>query len=61
MTETNQKVRSALRLNKIPVWMLADKLQCHENTVLRRLRHELPETEQKKLVAIIEEIRKEKN
>ena len=61
MTETNQKVRSALRLNKIPVWMLADKLQCHENTVLRRMRHELPEAEQKRLVAIIEEIRKEKN
>lgn len=60
MTEKNLKVRSAMRLNKVAMWMLADQLGCHENTVLRRLRHELPETEQNRLLAIIEEIGKER-
>lgn len=61
MLEINQKVRTALRMNRIPVWMLADRLQCHENTLLRRLRHELPEDEQEKMVAIVEQIARKEN
>lgn len=52
----NYQVRTALRMNKVPIWKLADCLGCHENTLLRRLRHELPEEEQAKMILLIQQI-----
>lgn len=51
---TNQRVRIAMIENNVPQWKLAKKLNVSENTVWRRLREELPEEEQDRLVKIIE-------
>lgn len=36
-------------------WQLADLLEISEYTLCKRLRKELPESEQKKIISIIEE------
>lgn len=59
--EANRKVRESLRVHRLPVWKLADALGCHENTVLRRLRHELPQADQEALIAVIERISRKEN
>lgn len=51
---TNKKVRVAMIENNVPQWKLAKKLCVSENTIWRRLREELPEDEQDRLVRIIE-------
>lgn len=56
MNRPNEKVYRAARINGVPMWVIADRLQCHENTLYRRLRHELPDEEQERLVSIIEDI-----
>ena len=50
----NKKVRVAMMENDVPQWKLAKMLGVSENTVWRRLREELPEEEQTRLVRIIE-------
>lgn len=61
MNKPNEKVYIASRIHGKPLWMLADRLGCHENTLLRRLRHELPEEEQNKLISLIEQIAREEH
>ena len=38
------------------MWQLAEKLGIHEGTLSRKLRHELPEEEKNKILALIDEI-----
>ncbi len=52
---TNALVRNALKENKLCLWQLADLLEVSEPTIVRKLRHELPEEEQKKMVSLIKE------
>lgn len=49
----NEAVRRALRIKNMAVWQLADLLGVSDNTLFRRLRHELPEEEQKKMIHLI--------
>lgn len=50
----NKRVRVAMMENDVPQWRLAKMLGVSENTVWRRLREELPEEEQMRLIRIIE-------
>ena len=60
MPKPNQGVREAMKKNKIPQWELADALGVCEQTVLRKLRHELPKQEQDQLIRKVEEIAEKK-
>ena len=51
----NLRVRNACKEYRVPQWMLADALKVSPDTVTRRLRHELPEEEQDRYIALIKE------
>lgn len=50
---SNKKIRSALSEANIPQWKLAELMGISEFTLSRKLRHELPETEQKRIADLI--------
>ena len=52
----NQKVRMQARKAGIPLWMLADALDISEPTMTRKLRRELPDSEQVRLLSVIEQL-----
>ena len=52
----NSEIRNKMREKRIPVWMIADAEHVHENTVLRRLRHELPDSEKARILALIDDL-----
>lgn len=43
----------------IPAWMIAEKLNCHENTVYRLIRSKLSEPKKQEILNAIKEIKKE--
>ena len=49
----NQEVYNALWQNRVYVYELADYLGIHENTLLRRLRKELPQEEKEYYISLI--------
>ena len=49
----NEKIRTALEKSRMRHWELADLLGISESTLVRWLRKELPEEEQKRIVSII--------
>lgn len=51
--QTNLKIRKALGESMMKQWELADLLGISENTLTRRLRKELPEEEQQRIISII--------
>lgn len=55
----NERVRNELILRRVRNWELANRLGINEATLSRRLRVELPEEEQDRLIAIIQDIQKE--
>ncbi|MCM1133882.1 MAG: hypothetical protein NC340_10485 [Ruminococcus flavefaciens] len=56
MTKANTDIRAELKAKNVPVYAVADVMGVHENTLFRRLRHELTEQEKQKLIGIIGEI-----
>lgn len=50
----NQKIRAALKKSGITQWELADLLNMAETTLCVKLRRELPEEEQQKIIAVIQ-------
>ena len=50
---TNEKVRSALRENRVYGWQLADAMGITEFSLSRKFRYELTEEEQDKMVKLI--------
>jgi len=52
---TNERIRIALLVNGIKQWELAKMLGVSEMTIVRRLRDEMPEEEQGRIVNLIEE------
>lgn len=58
-TLANMDIRNKLKEYGIPQWMLAERLGISEFTLIRRLRHELPEETKNDLFEKIEEIFKE--
>ena len=49
----NNKVRNAMKTYGVKQWELADLLGLHEVTLCKKLRHELPEDEQKRMIDLI--------
>lgn len=60
MTKSNSEIRTAMLKNKIPAWAIGAQIGVHENTILRRLRFELPEQEKRKYLSIIDKLSAEK-
>lgn len=56
MTKANLDIRAELKEKQIPVYAVADVMGVHENTVFRRLRHELPEQDKREFIRIINEL-----
>lgn len=56
MKKANLKIREAMKSAKVPVWAIAEELGVHENTVLRRMRTELPEETAQQYLEIIQRI-----
>ena len=61
MLKANTDIREALKASKIPIWACAFQLGVHENTLLRRLRHELPEVEKQQILSIIHDLSETNN
>mgnify|MGYP004545813583 CR=1 FL=1 len=60
MKKTNLEIREAMHNNKVPAWAIGSEMGVHENTILRRLRFELPEQEKQKYLDIIAKLSAEK-
>ena len=56
MKLANQDIRELMREKKVPVYAVGAAMGVHENTVFRRLRFELPETEKQTFRRIINEL-----
>lgn len=61
MSEANFRIKQALRYHAVPVWKLADVYGKAESTMYRLFRHELPDSEQERIIQMIEKIAKERN
>ncbi len=59
MKKANIDIREAMKEKHIPAWGIALMLGVHENTVLRRLRTELPPEDKQNYIRIIDELAKE--
>lgn len=59
MITANKKLRSYMQDNNIPYWMLANKLNVHESTLIRWLRTELTPAQTEDFMAKVNQIIKE--
>ena len=57
----NQEIRKTAKEKKVYLWMVAEKMNVSEMTLTRKLRHELPDAEKAKILAIIDEIAERRN
>lgn len=51
----NTTIRNASKIAHMPLWKVADFMGISEATLTRMLRHELPEEEKQRILAIIHE------
>lgn len=56
----NTKIRDAAKRAGVFLWEIAERCGCNDGNFSRKLRRELPEAEQKKILTIIEEAAREK-
>lgn len=52
----NQEIREAAKTKGVLLWEIAEALGIQDSGFSRKLRHELPEVEKTKILAIIDEI-----
>ena len=52
----NQEIRKTAKEKGIKLWEVAEALHMQDSALSRKLRHELPEAEKTKILAIIDEI-----
>lgn len=57
---TNEIIREELKEKKVYQWELASALGISEQTMVRKMRFEMPDDEQMKLLALISEIAMDK-
>ena len=60
MIKCNKKIRDYAKSNGIYLWQIADSLKVSPETINRKLRHELSESEQKEMIKIIDKLAKTK-
>ena len=56
----NMKIREAAKRAGVYLWEIAARWGCNDGNFSRHLRRELPAAEQDKIIAIIEEVAREK-
>lgn len=56
MEKPNREIRTLARERKVHMWEVAQQYGCNDGNFSRKLRKELPESEKKYIVAIIEHI-----
>ena len=52
----NKEIKAKAKEKSVKLWQIADALKISEPTITRKLRHELPEEEKNKILALIDEI-----
>lgn len=52
---SNLTIRNELKIAGMKHWQLADLLEISEQTMCRKLRHELPKEEQERIISLIRE------
>lgn len=52
----NDVIRNAAKVKGIRLWQIAEKLGVNDGNFSRKLRRELPEEEQRRILGIIEEL-----
>lgn len=52
----NMTIRKAAKESRVPLWAVADAMNISEPTMTRKLRHELPQEETERILAIIARI-----
>lgn len=57
---TNQKVKKALKENRVTQWRLADLMGISEFTLSKKFRYELPRKEQESMIALIKKEARER-
>lgn len=58
--KNNQSIRTYAKKNSVYLWRIADRMECSYDTLIRKLRHELPESEKQEIIKIIDELSKRK-
>lgn len=58
---TNIDIRSAASSSGVKLWQIADALHLADSSLSRKLRHELPDEEKQKILAIIDQLKEEVN
>lgn len=53
MEKRNTRIREELKTHGLRMWQLADLMKIHINTLTIRMRHELPEEEQNRIIDLI--------
>ena len=56
----NMKIRSAAKESGVYLWQIADGLKISVDSFNRKLRHELPDTDQERILEIIKTLASEK-
>ncbi|MBQ1537625.1 MAG: hypothetical protein IIZ73_04815 [Ruminococcus sp.] len=56
----SSEIKEMLKNEKIPYWKIADALGVHENTIVRKLRHELSDVDRERFENAIAEIKANK-
>ena len=56
----NMKIREEAKQAGVYLWEIAERWGCNDGNFSRKLRRELPEDEQEKIIAIIAEVAREK-
>ncbi len=57
--QQNDKIREAAKTAGVKLWQIAEAVGLSDGNFSRKLRHELPEDEQERILGIIEELAKE--
>ena len=55
MTKKNRKIREAAFLADVPLWKVAELLGMRPESLSRKMRYELPEDEQQRIINVIKE------
>ena len=55
--QANQEIRETARSAGVRLWKVAEMMNIRDNELSRKLRHELPNPEKEKIMAIIEKLR----
>lgn len=53
--KVNERLEKARRKAGMPIWKMAELAGVSETTMYRKMRHEMPEEEQGRIIALIEE------